>query len=294
MLAKLLDLPFQAQAAHPVMDALVLLHKLYEDKAVELPPDPEIPLGRAWQRMIASENRSDALIAFEWATLFALRVALRNGSVYVEHSFSFCSLGMLLIPVEDWQRQRNHFYGQLGLPQDPKVFLEPVIRHLDEGLERLREAVERGEVRVDSAVHLDFLKAEPEHKAVEDLRRAPFASRPDGQLPEIILQVDSEVRFSWLLLEREPRSRSELLMVYAAILAHGTSMSAADIARMVPELAAEAIRPMMRRIADERLLRQAADTVLQFMHRHPTTQYWGRADLPSSDMMLLETAITAS
>jgi hypothetical protein len=25
----------------------------------------------------------------EWATLFALRVALRNGSVYVAHSFDF-------------------------------------------------------------------------------------------------------------------------------------------------------------------------------------------------------------
>nr|WP_175153569.1 hypothetical protein [Paraburkholderia ultramafica] len=97
LLAKLLDLPFQAQAAHPVMDALVLLGKLYANKAVGLPPDTGIPLGRAWQRMIAGENRGDALIAFEWATLFALRVALRNGSVYVEHSFSFRSLGMLLI-----------------------------------------------------------------------------------------------------------------------------------------------------------------------------------------------------
>ena len=37
--------------------------------------------------MIASENCTDALIAFEWSTLFALRVALRKGSVYVEHSF---------------------------------------------------------------------------------------------------------------------------------------------------------------------------------------------------------------
>lgn len=168
------------------------------------------------------------------------------------------SLTTLLIPADDWQRQRNHFYGQLGLPQDPKAFLEPVIKHLDEGLERLREAVTRGEVRVD----------------------------------EIILQVDSEVRFSWILLGREPRSPSELRIVYAAILAHGTSMSAAYIARMVPELSADAIRQMMRRIADERMLRQAADAVLQFMHRHPITQYWGRADLASSDMMSLETTRT--
>ena len=93
---------------------------------------------------------------------------------------------MLLIPADDWQRQHNHFYGKLGLPQDPKVFLEPVIKHLDEGLERLSEAVERGEVHVDDAVHLDALKAEPGQKAVEDLRRALFES--PGCLPFLLAQ----------------------------------------------------------------------------------------------------------
>ena len=92
-----------------------------------------------------------------------------------------------------WQRQSNHFYGKLGLPQDPKAFLEPVIKHLDEGLERLREAVARGEVRVDDTVHLDALNGEPDNSAVAALRRALFASRPDGQLPEIILQVSLNV-----------------------------------------------------------------------------------------------------
>lgn len=290
MLAKLLDLPFEAQTAHPVIDALTLLRTLYAKKAVELPPKTETALGRAWKRLIASDDRAEALVAFEWATLFALRRALRNGSVFVAHSFAHRSLAALLIPPDEWQRQRNHFYGLLDLPQDPKAYLKPITQHLEDGLKRLAEAVARGELRVDDAIHLEPLKAEPQSKAIESLRQALLAARPDGQLPEIILQIDSEVRFSWILLGREPRSRTELLLVYAAILAHGTSMSAADIARMVPELSAEAIRQMMRRIADERALRQAADAVLQFMHRHPITEHWGRADLASSDMMSLETA----
>jgi Tn3 transposase DDE domain len=91
-------------------------------------------------------------------------------------------------------------------------------------------------------VHIGPLSARPHDAALESLRRAIFAPRPDGQLPKIILEVDSTVRFSWILLGREPRSRTELLMVYAAVLAHGTLMSAADIARMVPELSATAIR----------------------------------------------------
>jgi hypothetical protein len=207
---------------------------------------------------------------------FALRVALRNGSVYVEHSFDFRSQATLLIPDDEWQARRNHYYGYLKLPQDPKEFLKPVIEHLN----------------ADDAVHIGPLSAQPHDAALESLRRAIFAPRPDGQLPKIILEVDSTVRFSWILLGREPRSRTELLMVYAAVLAHGTSMSAADIARMVPELSATAIRQMMSRIADERMLRQAADAVLEFMHRHSIAQHWGRADLASSDMMSLETTKT--
>ena len=38
---------------------------------------------------------------YEWATLFALRIALRNGSVYVAHSFDFRSQATLLIPDDE-------------------------------------------------------------------------------------------------------------------------------------------------------------------------------------------------
>ena len=71
----------------------------------------------------------------------------------------------------------------------------------------------------------------------------PRCYRPSlGRLPEIVLEIDSAVRFSWILLGREPHNRRELLMVYAAVLAHGTSMSAAELSRMIPEVPSEAIR----------------------------------------------------
>ena len=292
MLARFIRLPFEAQTVHPVINALDVLRDLYARKGYLLPDRVVIRLGRAWREAIDSYDRYKALLAFEWATLFALRVALRNGSVFIDHSFAFRSQAMLLIPPDEWKAKRNHFYGHLKLPQDPKEFLGPLIEHLDQSLIVLRDATTRGDVHIDSAVHLDPLSAQTPNPAHEALRRAIFSVCPNAQLPEIILEVDSTTRFSWLLLGREPGSRAELLMVYAAVLAHGTSLTAADIARMVPELASAAIRQMMDRIADERKLRQAADAVLEFMHRHPIAAHWGRADLASSDMMSLETART--
>jgi TnpA family transposase len=59
---------------------------------------------------------------------------------------------------------------------------------------------------------------------------------------------------------------------------------------MIPELSSQAIRQMMDKIADERLLRDASDAVLAYMHRHPVAAHWGRGDLASADMMSLETS----
>ncbi|MGF6734723.1 hypothetical protein OKW50_006895 [Paraburkholderia youngii] len=174
-----------------------------------------------------------------------LHTKLRNGSIFIAHSFSFRSQTHMLIPAEEWPIKRNNLYGHLGLPQDPHVFLSPILEQLDQRLELLGQAVDEGKVRIDTAVYLDPLDAQPGDAEADRLRRAIFEAHPPGQLPEIILEIDSATRFSWILLGREPRSRIELLTVYSAVLAHGTSLSATDISRMVPEVSPAAIRQMM-------------------------------------------------
>ncbi|CAE6965459.1 Tn3 family transposase [Paraburkholderia domus] len=289
LLIRMVQLPFGTEDTHPVLDAIFLLRDLYRRHTYLLPDGVNIRLGRAWRESIDGYDRLKAMLAFEWATLFALRVALRNGTIFIEHSFSFRSKTHMLIQADEWRAKRNNLYGHLGLPQDPKEFLDPILEHLDQRLLLLNEAVDAGEVRIDTAVHLAPLDAQPVDEEADRLRREIYEAHPPGQLPEIILEMDSATRFSWILLDREPRSRIELLMVYSAVLAHGTSLSAADISRMIPEVSPDSIRQMMRRLEDERKLRLAADAVLEFMHEHPIAANWGRADLASSDMMSLET-----
>jgi hypothetical protein len=79
------------------------------------------------------------------------------------------------------------------------------------------------------------------------------------------------------------------LVVYAGIIAHGTALSAAETARMIPQVSAPAVRQAMRWAADEPRLVEACGAVLTFMHRYPIAISWGRADPASSDMMSLET-----
>jgi TnpA family transposase len=151
-------------------------------------------------------------------------------------------------------------------------------------------ATRAGALRADDELHLAPLAADEEDPEVVKLRSRLDQRIGEVQLPEVILAVDAEVRFSWIMLGREPRSGQELLMAYAGILAHGTSLTAAECARMIPQLSATSIRQAMRWAGDERRLALACQAVLEFMQRHAIAATWGRADLASSDMMSLETS----
>jgi hypothetical protein len=103
LLAEIGKLPWQVDEDNPVLAALKQLLKLYADKARELPIEISAPsLGRVWSAAIAGDDRDKAMRALEVATLFSLRRAVRNGSVWVDHSLVFrgrarwfCRIGQL-------------------------------------------------------------------------------------------------------------------------------------------------------------------------------------------------------
>jgi TnpA family transposase len=266
------------------------LQDLYAHDQRSLPSAVHVFLGRVWREALARPDRERAICAFEVATLLGRRRALRNGTVWIDHSLAFRSREKLFIPAAQWQAHRRAYFRRLGLPTDARTFLEPLAERAQAGLAAVAAAAEAGALRVDDELHLTPLVGEEEDPQLDKLRTALDRRIGEAQLPELILAVDAEVRFSWIMLGREPRSTHELLMVYAGIPAHGTTLSAAETARMIPQLAASAVRQAMRWAADERRLAEACSAVLTFMHRHPIAATWGRSDLASSDMMSLETA----
>lgn len=93
-------------------------------------------------------------------------------------------------------------------------------------------------LRVDDDLHLSPLPADDDDPEVTRLRAKLGHRIGEVQFPEVILAVDAQVRFSWIMLGREPHTADELLMVYVVILAHGTSLTAAECGRMIPQLSA--------------------------------------------------------
>ena len=212
-----------------------------------LPVGTDLSLGRVWRKSLQDEDREKAFAAAEVGTLLNLRRALRNGSVWIDHSLSFRSRETLFIPRRPVaERPAAAHYRRLHLPQDPAAFLEPLIERAQAGMQAVSKTAAEGILRVDDELHLTPLEPMAEDPKLIKLRAALDRRVGEAQLPELILAVDAEVRFSWIMLGREPRSSKELLMVYAGILAHGTALSAAETARMIPQLSAASVRQAMK------------------------------------------------
>lgn len=132
------------------------------------------------------------------------------------------------------------------------------------------------------------LEAAPEDESLKAIRHALFARVGRVQLPDLLIAVDAATRFSWTLLAGLPQNEQELITLYAALIALGTDLNAADIARMRIDMNADAVGEMMRRIEAEGRLPAANRVILDHFRNLPVTGLWGGETQASADMMSLD------
>jgi TnpA family transposase len=289
-LARLLKTVRATELAMPTGHAVAAAFTTLDSLAASaLPPATPQPFGPSWQGLIDQPDRIAALGCFRAATVMALKRGLRNGSITVAHSFSHRAAEDKLIPAPLWQRSRARFIRTLNLPARPEPYLQRLEAGLTAGLAALAEAVATGAVAVeDGELRLPRRKPAPRDARIDPTRQALAVAVGNAQLPEVIIEVDHLTRFSWTLLSRPARSESELVTLYAGLLGLGSDLSAAELVRMVPALAADSLAQMVLRIEADGRLRAANDAVLRFMRGHRIAGLWGRGLFASADMMSLE------
>jgi len=212
LLVAVSSLALKATGEHPALEALNTLRAQYATGDRTLPVDVTAArLGAAWRQEIADTVREQAFRALEVATLFALRRGLRNGSVWIEHCFCFRGRERLFIPDERWKAEVRWHYARLQMPAKASAFLAPLLDRMSIGVDAVVAAVRAGTLRVDDQLHLAPLSAADEDPEVTKLRSRLDQRIREVQLPDVILAVDAQVRFSWIMLSREPRSGQELL-----------------------------------------------------------------------------------
>ena len=197
LLTALVQLPWQSKEAHPALEALKWLRDLYAHQQRSLPADVRLALGSVWRTALADTDRQRAFRALEVATLLNLRRALRNGTLWIDHSLAFRSREQLFIPTERWQTHRRAHYRRLGLPTDAAAFLEPLAEQAQAGLAAVAAAAESGALRVDDELHLAPILTEEEDPELAKLRSALDRRIGEAQLPELTFMHRHPIAATW-------------------------------------------------------------------------------------------------
>ncbi len=274
---------------HPLAQAIATLGAVTALGNRRLPEGTANPFGQTWAFLIDQPDREAAYSCYRAATLMLLKRSLRNGQASVAHSLECRAPEDRLIPKEQWLKERARFVRSLAVSVKPESTIRWIKDELDVALKALDGAVFRGDIRIENdRLVVPKLKAAPEDEKLKAVRRALFAGVGKIQLPDLLIEIDAATRFSWALLTRQPRSEHELILLYAALIALDSDLTAADMARMTLDIEADAVGEMMRRIEGNDRLPAANRLVLDHFRTLPVTRLWGGGAQASADMMSLD------
>jgi TnpA family transposase len=240
------------------------------------------PKSRAWAALGLDRQSLSARNAAEVQILWEIRQGLRRGSLFVPHSLSYRDKEILFDTTGTTVRAPG---CQRPLPE----LLDQLCANIEVGLEHLDEAVWFEHLRIDGTkIHQHPLAPQETPPDLEATREELYASLPTVHLPDLIMAIDSETRFSWILLGREPANEQELLYVYAALLGHAMDLSAQRLSLMTPGLSVSGLTSAMQMLEDGPALRRANAAVVEFMHAHAVASMWGSPKDCAADAMSLD------
>lgn len=284
-------LDLQADPEHADGRLVSALQALRSAGTKELPVDFDSSLvDSKWRPLLEVPDRSAALKAFEGCALMRIRKGLLGGSVWVNHSATYQSKASLLIPQDEWERDKVALCEAYGLELDPQRAIDLQYELLRAGLEDVEAGLDKGLLEIDEAgcVRLPAIRAAEEDP---DLRRTNQALSDligTTQLPDVILEIDSRTQISTTLLGRRPESAQELIALYAGLLAHGSEIDAKGAAAMIPGVPVSHVTAAMRMLEAPGRLRAANDSVVAFQQRFPIVNLWSDGKKASADMMALD------
>jgi len=295
LIRPLFELDLEGNADGIAMKSVEMLKDLYQKKKKRL-SGGKAPCKGPWERLVnEAADEEHAFRAFVAATLEETHRALRNGDMYVSHSEDHRGRDELLIGPAAWEQQKRRVYSELDHPENAEEFLAPYLKQLPLKLAELAAACAAGDFKIDTTrMSISPIVAELAPAGYKDYKRALAQDMGPIQLPELILKIDAETRFSWRLLGRAPRDKLELVTVYAALLVNGTNLSAKAVAMMSAGLSAEKITAMLHLIESSNQIRAANAAVVEFMLRHKVVGQWEAEAWASSDMMSLENVPSSS
>jgi hypothetical protein len=154
VLELLLKLNLHGHDQHPIRRALDWIKYYHTEKDGWLFPEPPLEWTGRWRTLIDGQDLPRGLRAYEAATLWGIRRALRNGSLWSRYGYEFSDPEQNLMPVTVWQQQAQAYRARKDLPLSPVAYTDKVQAALRASLAGLEEAVADGSVWIGEGVQI--------------------------------------------------------------------------------------------------------------------------------------------
>lgn len=284
-----LALPFHAAAgSEALLQAIEILRAL--DAGTRGPLTPSDPHGfvqRDWRPHLVTGGKLDRAI-WEISLAFAVRDALRAGSLFLAQSRDHVSFWNLVYDDRNWQQTREQAYQRLDLPADGQAFLARITAEFD----RAARAAERGlpsnrfaAVR-DGRLKLKRRDALPIPRTLLQLRATIGASLPRVRIEDLLQDVDEWCGFTRAfqpLGGYQPRDADLPRSLLATLIAHGTNLGLAAMSQSVDSLTGATLQDTSRWFLRDATLKAANTILVDHHHGLKLSSIWGDGRRSSSD-----------
>lgn len=249
--------------------------------------DPHGFVQADWRPYLVSNGKLDRAI-WEVSLAFAVRDALRAGSLFLAQSRDHVSFWNLVYDDRSWQETREQAYGRLDLPTDGQALLDRLAAEFD----RAARAAQRGLAGNRFAVvrhgrlALKQRDAMPVPRPLRELRATIGASLGRVRIEDLLQDVDEWCGFTRAfqpLGGYQPRSADPHRSLLATLIAHGTNLGLAAMSQSVDTLTADALQDTSRWFLRPVTIKAANTVMVDHHHGLPLSILWGGGRRSSSD-----------
>jgi TnpA family transposase len=276
----------------PCLEALRVFKEMNADLKRKLPEDaPTDFIPKRLLPLVMTDGKPDRK-AWECALLLKLQDDLRSGNLSVKHGKRFGRFEDYFLPKERWVPLRKSFFQRSGLPADPKAVPDHLTKRLNTAYDLfLKTAPGNSYAKVDEhGWHLSTDAAETLDAAaqtrLDDLRRWLTKQMRTMRLPDLLIEVDNDLRFSEHFVppaQRGGRDAEDVCTLLAVVLAHGCNIGLHTMAQITQGVTYKQLKRVSDWQMTEEAQRAALAALVHAISRLDTTLHWGEGRTSASD-----------
>jgi TnpA family transposase len=288
-----LALPFKAAAGSEPLLAAVETQRALDGgtRAALTTDDPHGFVQADWRAHLVTDGKAGKHLdrgIWEISLAFAVRDALRAGSLFLVESREHVSFWNLVYDDENWGRTKQVAYQNLALPLDGKAFIDKLKMEFEaaacaaeKGLPSNRFAsILNGRLKLKKRDALVI------SREVLKLRATIAASMPRVRIEDLLQDVDEWCGFMGAfqpLGGYQPRGADLPRALFATVIAHGTNLGLATMSQSVDTLTAEILQDTSRWFIRDATIKAANTILVNHHHSLKLSSIWGEGTRSSSD-----------